>query len=75
MNIINYRSGALALVFFYILLEIAVVIVEAIVYTLYLEKGGVQPIPRWKPGLYALVANAASFAIGLKLAFWLPGIF
>lgn len=75
LNIINYRSGALAFVFFYILLEIAVVIVEAIVYTLYLKKDGFQPIPRWKPGVYALVANAASFAIGLKLAFWLPGIF
>lgn len=75
LNIINYRSGALAFVFFYILLEIAVVIVEAIVYTLYLKKDGFQPIPRWKPIIYALVANAASFAIGLKLAFWLPGIF
>ncbi len=75
LNIINYRSGALAFVFFYILLEIAVVIVEAIVYTLYLRKDGFQLIPRWKPSVYALVANAASFAVGLRLAFWLPGIF
>jgi len=75
LNTINYRSGALAFLFFYILLEIIVVIVEAIIYTLHLRKDGLQPIPLWKPGLYALVANAASFALGLKLAFWLPGIF
>ncbi|NLW18017.1 MAG: hypothetical protein GX033_10355 [Firmicutes bacterium] len=75
LNIINYYSGALVFIFFYVLLEIVVVIVEAIIYTLYMRKKSTTHIPAWKPGLYALVANVASFALGRRLAVWIPGIF
>lgn len=75
LNIINYRSGALAFLIFHFLLEVAVFAVEAILYTRYLRRLSPKEIPGWKPGLYALVANAASFALGLGLASWLPGVF
>jgi len=75
LNIINYHSGQMAFVIFYVLLEIAVFIVEAILYTLYLKKLSEKMFPGWKPCVYALTANAASFALGLGLAHWIPGIF
>lgn len=75
LNIINYRSGEMAFVIFYVLLEIAVLITEAVVYSLNLKKRSQMDIPGWKPPVYALAANAVSFALGLGLAIWIPGIF
>ena len=75
LNIINYRSGELAFVVFYVLLEVAVMISEAILYHWYLKKNSLREVPGWKPGVYALTANAASFAVGIGLAYWIPGIF
>lgn len=75
LNIINYHSGQMAFVISFVLLESVVFIVEAILYTLYLNKYSEKVISRWKPWVYALVANAASFALGLKLAQLIPGIF
>lgn len=74
LNIINYQSGALAFFVFYVLLEIGVVVVEGVLYTRYLRTYSEKEIPTWKPSLYALVANAASFALGIGLAIWIPGI-
>ena len=59
----------------FILLEIFVVIIEAVLYTIFLRKYSDVPVPKWKPITYALVANAASFAVGLCLANIIPGIF
>ena len=75
LNTINYRSGQMAFVIFYILLEIVVFIVEAILYTMYLKKHSKKEVSDWKPWVYALVSNVASFALGLKLAQLIPGIF
>lgn len=75
LNIIKFHSGQMAFVIFYVLLEAAVFVVEAILYTLYLEKHSEQKIPGWEPPVYAFVANAASFILGLWLSYLLPGIF
>lgn len=75
LNIINYKLGYFAFIFFYILLEIAVFLVEAVLYTHQLPKLNENPTPKWKPALYALVANALSFALGMFLATVIPGIF
>ncbi len=75
LNIIYYYSGPLAFVFFYVLLEMVVFAVEAVLYTGYLKKHSEKKIPHWKPGVYAFVANAASFIVGLGLAHWLSDIF
>lgn len=75
LNIINYRSGELAFIAFYVLLEFMVFFIEALLYTWYLMKNSQKEIPFWKPSLYALTANAVSFVLGLVLAVYIPGIF
>lgn len=75
LNIINYHSGELAFVMAFLLLEVMVFIVEAILYTWYLKRYSQEKVTSWKPGVYALVANIVSFALGLGLAHWIPGIF
>lgn len=71
LNLINYYGGQLAFTVFYVLLELAVFVAEGILFTLLLRKGQ----KAWKLWLYALIANACSFAVGLALAHWIPGIF
>lgn len=75
LNIINYRSGAMAFIIFYVLLEVVVFITEAILYNWYLKKNSLKEIPNWKPIVYALTANTTSFALGIGLSYWVPGIF
>jgi hypothetical protein len=75
LNIVNYHAGQLAFLIFFILLEFVIVIVEAVLYTFYLRRHSQIKVPGWKPGVYALVANFASFVLGLVLAIWIPGIF
>ena len=75
LNVINFYNGAMAFVFFYILLELLVFTVEAILYTVFLRKHSEAIISKWRTITYALVANAASFAAGLGLAYIIPGIY
>jgi len=75
LNVINYHLGFLGFLIFYVLLEIAVFVVEAILYTAYLRKLSERKLPGWKPFVYALTANTAAFVLGLVLAYWIPGIF
>lgn len=75
LNVINYHLGELAFLLFYFLLEVAVFITEAVLYTWYLKKYSQKAVPGWKPGVYALTANTASFIIGIGIAYKVPGIF
>ena len=75
LNIINYNSGWLAFVLFYVLFEIIVVVIEAIVLLMFLNKMSAKPKKRWLMVLYVILANVASFWSGLYLADWLPQIF
>ena len=75
LNIINYNSGRIAFVLFYILLEIIVTIIEAIVLLVFLNKISVKQRKRWLMIVYVVLANLVSFWSGLYLADWLPGIF
>ena len=72
LNLIFYFNGALAYILALVLLEIAVTIVEAVIYSLLLRKDGV---PVWKSIVYALVANAVTAFAGFWLAKLLPGLF
>lgn len=74
LNVINFNQGYFAFIFFYILFELIVFAVEAVVYCFLLRRGE-QKTPVWKCIVYALVANAASFAAGMALAVFIPGIF
>ena len=73
--LINYTFGMIAFVLAYIILEIIVCIIELVIYTVYVAKKPEFKIPVWKPVVYALVANTASFFIGIILALLLPLIF
>ena len=73
LNLIGFYIGMTFIyVLFYVLLEIAVFAIEAIFYTLKLKK---TQASKQRLVLYALSSNAASFALGMLLAQWIPGIF
>ncbi len=74
LNLINYSYGAMLFIFAYVLFEFMVFIAEAILYSVFLRKLD-GPVPIWKTLTYALIANAASFVVGLVLAIMIPGIF
>ena len=75
LNIINFKSGQAAFVTGYIMLEIAVFAVEAVIYSVLLRKISEKAKPVWKCVVYALAANAASFGAGMCIAHVIPGIF
>ena len=75
LNVINYHSGQVAFVVWYILMELLIFAAEAVVYAIWLRKFDSEPRKRRFYVLYALVANAASFATGLLISHLLPGIF
>ena len=75
LNVINYNSGPLAFVLFYVLFEIIVFALEAILYCTILKKVSEKPKKNWYYVLYAFVANALSFGAGFVIARILPGIF
>ncbi len=75
LNIINYNSGELAFIIFYVLLEIVVFIIEAILYCKVMKKYNEKQKADWFYVLYALIANAVSFGAGLVAADIIPGIF
>lgn len=75
LNFINFHYGRLAFYSLYILLEIAITALEAILYTVYFKRDGEKGQPYRKPYVYALVANSASFILGMYLALYLPEFF
>ena len=75
LNIINYNSGEMAFVVFYVLFELVVFAIEAVLFYRLLNKISNKQKPKWFAVVYALVANAVSFGAGMMIAEWLPGIF
>lgn len=75
LNIINYNSGEMVFVVFYVLFELVVFAIEAILFYHLLNKISIKQKPKWLAVVYALVANAVSFGAGMMIAECLPGIF
>ncbi|MBR3762777.1 MAG: hypothetical protein IKK59_08595 [Lachnospiraceae bacterium] len=75
LNIVNYNKGHYAFVFYYILLELLVFVIEALVYAVMLTRISNGQTGKGKVVFYAFAANAASFGLGLWLAQVVPGIF
>lgn len=75
LNVINYMAGQLDFMAGYMLLEILVFILEAVLYCTLMEKVTRQPRSGWYCIGYALVANVASYITGYELARLIPGIF
>jgi len=75
LNIINYSQGSLAFIFNYVWMELAVFVIEGLVFAKLLRRYEKNPTRTAHPWLYAFSANVASFAIGILIAKWMPGIF
>lgn len=80
LNIINYNQDPLMFTTRYILLELVVFAVEAALYAVLMPRLSDGPPcektrKQSRTVLYALTANAVSFAAGLFLAYLIPGIF
>lgn len=75
LNVINYNSGHMAFVLYYVLFELLVFILEALVYGKYMNRLSENIKPKWFYAVYALAANGVSFAAGLYVANLMPGIF
>ena len=75
LNIVNYRSGYLRFAICYVLLEMLVFAIEAVLYCVWMKKLDRRPRKNWFYVLYALAANGASFGAGFLIARELPGIF
>ncbi len=73
LNLLQYHHGPWAFVFAYLLLEILVFAIEALLYAAILPRR--QGGKKSRAVVYALAANAASFAAGLWLANYLSAIF
>lgn len=72
LNIINFAIGSMGFTFWFVILEFVVFVTEAVVYSRLLP----QRAEKVKaPVGYAFLANAVSFALGLTIAHWIPGIF
>lgn len=59
----------------YAVLEGIIIVIEAIIYSIYINKNMDEKKTSFKPIVYALVANAASFFFGLGLYFIRPDMF
>lgn len=75
LNLINYRSGEMAFVAYYVLLELLVFALEAVVYCVWINKHTETPRRTWICVVYSLAANGVSFGVGLMAAQLIPGIF
>ncbi len=75
LNIINYKSGYLAFLFFYVLFELIVFALESVAYCLWMNRLSEKTKPTWFCVLYAFVANAVSFVTGFYIATHFPGVF
>jgi len=76
LNLVNYNRPHRVFVLYYALIELVVFLIEAKVYSALFscwERNGEGAAGH--PAAYAFVANAASFAAGIWLARFIPGIF
>ncbi len=76
LNIINYNSGEYALIFSYILFEIIVFAIEAVIYSVFMRKMSDEPRRIRIYIIYALIANITSFILGMYIiSFMVPIMF
>ena len=76
LNIINYKSGGIAFISYYLLLELLIIFIESAVFMAYFnDADGNNELEKWVAPVYAFVANSASFVIGITVSAKLPEIF
>lgn len=75
LNVVGYYRGPWAFIVYYVLLELIVFAVEAVLYSKLLRHDPEQKISGSRCVVYALAANAVSFAAGYWISLWIPAIF
>ena len=75
LNFINFTSGEAAFVAGYIMLEIAIFAIEAMIYSSFMKKLSKKARSKRFYIVYSFLANGISFISGLALALVIPGIF
>ena len=68
LNLFDYYCGWLSVIFIYVLCELAIFVIEGVIYGIVFPKcasDGETPVRAWKAWLYSLAANAASFLVGV----------
>ncbi len=75
LNVINYKSGEMAFVFHYVWMEIVVFVIEAVIYTKFIDKKDGNTDKVRYPVMYAAMANLVSIIVGIWIAKAMPGIF
>lgn len=75
LNLINFRSGGGAFMLEYLKLELLVIILEAVVYSVLMRIFLARKRHIMIPILYSVVANALSLIAGMYIAELVPGIF
>ena len=60
---------------YYLLLEIAILIIEGFAYSLLIPRYAPDTKRRLYPWVYSFVANISSFGLGILLVKWVPGVF
>ena len=73
LNLINYKSGQMAYVAFYVMAELAIIVFEAVSYGIFLRI--LSEDKKGLPVVYAIVANVVSFGAGMFISVAFPGIF
>lgn len=75
LNVVEYRSGSLALLITYFELELLIFVIEAFLYATVLPIISEQKVRRLPAVGYAFFANLMSFMAGMFLAIMLPILF
>lgn len=75
LNIINYSSGYMAFTFWYVVFELIVFAIEALIFYFILYKFSDKQQKRYLATVYAFTANILSFGTGFAIAKLIPGIF
>lgn len=75
LNCVDYYMGYLGFLFFYVVLEVIVFSLEAVLYSTWLKRISLDQKPGWFYVLFAFVSNLISLISGIGLARILPGIF
>lgn len=65
---LNYKAGFYSMAINYLGLEALVFLLEAVLYAIYFRRLKDVSIAWWKPWVYSLTANMASFLVGIQLS-------
>ena len=74
VNIIAYLAGSFMIAFRFFLLECLVFAAEGALYDMFFRRAG-EPVPVKRCWALSLVGNLMSYALGLWLAYAVPGLF